>query len=141
MFQRSEERMPKQLVDGIGSREVEDVDEIVPSRIKKDNVLRNVVCLAMEIEKTIHRSDLKISPPERRESRLEFDRMFFGSKGLVSDDCIKAERSDWKDTGRFYLSRYCYRKYRDTQENDKTDILISRLSTQRPDSLEVADWP
>lgn len=97
--------MTKQLINGVGSREVQDVDEIVPSWIQEDDVLSDVVMLTMEIKESIYGSHFEISPPECREPGLQLDRMFFRSKCLIANDRIKAEWPYGKDTGRFDLSR------------------------------------
>ena len=73
MFQRTEKCVPKQLVDGVGSRKVEQVNEIVPSWIQEDDMLCHVIRLAVEIEESIDRPDFKIPPPEGRQTCLQFD--------------------------------------------------------------------
>jgi hypothetical protein len=101
VFQRTEQQVPDDPIQGFVCGKIQDIDEVVPAWVEKNRMLIGSKLLRMDAEVLIDGANFQISIPQRGDPDLHADLAIVRRKRLLPQHDIDIERSDWKFEYRF----------------------------------------
>ena len=103
VLQGTEEDMPNDAADGHGLREIEDVDEVIPTRIDVERILvRFEACRVIAVI-LIDGSHFQITVLQDRDTGLNADNPVVGSECPLAESDIEVERANRKHVQNGFL--------------------------------------